>query len=479
MAAVFSPTSPLWTGPLVAIVAGALVVMLLEAFLKPKHRERTGIAAVIFLLASAAFSVRAWGLDASFFGGLLVFDRLALVLTLALAAAGTLIVLMSLNYAAKQDIRHGESNSLLLMAIAGGVIMVSSPSLLVIFLGLETLSVSSYAMAGLKREDGKSTEAAVKYFLTGSFASAFLVFGLALLYGASGSLDIRELATSGTAFGPAMKAGLALVVAGFGFKIALVPFHMWAPDVYEGAPTPITAFFAVGPKIAGFAVVYRLLSPPGTDSGSRPAVLFALSAIAVLTMVLANLAAVRQKNLKRLLAYSSIAHSGYILLAVLARDVSSLAFYLVVYLLMTVGAFASLAAMTKGRTEYQDIEDFAGIGTRYPWLAGFFSVFLFSLAGFPPTAGFLAKFYVFAAAVRQGHTALVVVAVLASLVSVYYYLKIVVVMYMRDPRDAVIIDTKNPALYLVMVLCLYGVIQLGIWPGNLLVLIRQAASSLF
>jgi NADH-quinone oxidoreductase subunit N len=254
---------------------------------------------------------------------------------------------------------------------------------------------------------------------------------------------------------------------------------MWAPDVYEGSPTPVTAFFAVGPKAAVFAVLVRLLAPLWGRAGVPGAVFSGLWAVAALTMVVANLAALRQRNLKRLLAYSSIAHSGYILLAVLAGDAASLLFYLVACLFMTAGAFAALIAMTRQGEEALDIDDFTGAGFRHPWLGAAFSVFLFSLAGFPPTAGFLAKFYVFSAAVRQGHVGLVVIAVLASLVSVFYYLRIVVVMYMKEGRTGAEADADNPALYLALFLCLYGVIQLGIWPGNLLALVRQAASSLF
>jgi NADH-quinone oxidoreductase subunit N len=338
-------------------------------------------------------------------------------------------------------------------------------------------------LAGLKKKDPKSSEAAVKYFLIGSFASAFLVFGLALVHGAVGRLDLTGIhaALSGATggLGTAGWAGLALVVAGFGFKIALVPFHMWAPDVYEGAPTPVTAFLSIGPKLAGLAVLFRLLAPLWDKSGAQPPVRPLLWAVAVLTMVVGNLAALRQRNLKRLLAYSSIAHSGYILVAVLAGDGAGLVFYLVAYLLMNAGAFSALIAMSRRGTEYVNLEDFSGIGFKYPWIGASLALFLFSLAGIPPTAGFLAKFYVFSAAVSRGEVALVFIAVLASLVSVFYYLRVIVFMYMREPLVGVEIETDNPALYLILFLCFYGVLQLGIWPGNLLAIIRQAAAFLF
>jgi NADH-quinone oxidoreductase subunit N len=237
--------------------------------------------------------------------------------------------------------------------------------------------------------------------------------------------------------------------------------------------------WSIVPKLAGFAALFRLLAPLWNNGPAHPVIWWLLWVVAALTMLVGNLAALRQRNLNRLLAYSSIAHSGYILLAVLAGDGAVLLFYLVVYLFMNAGAFSALVAMTREGKEYLDLDDFAGIGFKYPWIAASFAIFLFSLAGFPPTAGFLAKFYVFSAAVREGQAALVVIAVLATLVSVFYYLRVIVFMYMKPPLAEFDIETDQPALYLVVFLCMYGVIQLGIWPGHLLVLIRQAAVSLF
>jgi len=349
-------------------------------------------------------------------------------------------------------------------------------------LGLEVLSVSSYALAGLKRKDEKSSEAAIKYFLMGSFASAFLVFGLALLFGASHEIAIPEIVAyfaSGSEGQVIALIGLGLVIIGFAFKIALVPFHMWTPDVYEGAPTPVTAFFSVGPKSVGFAVLLRLFASYWNGGFRSDMIHGLLWAIAVLTMLLGNLIALRQKNVKRMLAYSSIAHAGYILVALLARDSAGLVFYLASYLFMNIGAFSALMALSKKDREYLELDDFSGIGFQYPWIGATFAVFLFSLAGFPPTAGFLAKFYVFSAAVRQGLVPLVIIGVLASLISVFYYLRIIVYMYMKQPEREIDIVMENPALFLVLFLCLYGVLQLGIFPGNILVVIRQAVSALF
>jgi NADH-quinone oxidoreductase subunit N len=468
--------------PLIAVVSGALVVMLAEAFMKRSDREPLGYLAAIALLTAGFFTVRSWNRDLSYFGGRLLLDRFALLLFAVFVVIGLIVVLMSLKYAARQGVNLGELCGLVLLAVAGLMIMVSSTDWLIVFLGLEVLSVASYALAGLKRKDRTSSEAAAKYFLMGSFAGAFFVFGLALVYGTSGSLDLSTLLAgevSGAGLAPAGAVGLGLILAALGFKIAIAPFHMWAPDVYEGAPTPVTVFLTVGPKAAGLAVLFRLLVPLLRNEPFAAVFGPALTLMAVLTMFAGNLAALRQRSVKRMLAYSSVAHSGYLLVAVISGDGPSLVFYLVVYLFMNAGAFSVLAAMSRKGIEYTTLDDFAGLGRRYPGLAACLSVFLLSLAGFPPTAGFLAKFHIFSGAVREGHVALAVAAVLASLVSVAYYLKVIVVMYMKDEDGDVVIEAEDPALYLVIFLCLFGTIQLGLWPGNLLAIIRQALSTAF
>jgi NADH-quinone oxidoreductase subunit N len=465
--------------PLLAVVAGALTVLLLEAFLNRKDHELPATAAVISLFAAGFFTVRSWGLELGYFGGRLWLDPLALLLMAGFVLVATFVVLMSLKYASRQDINLGQLCGLLLLAVAGLMIMVSSMDWLVVFLGLEVLSVASYALTGLKRKDRASSEAAAKYFLMGSFAGAFFVFGLALIFGTSGSLNFGSLSRVASPSGLplASAVGLGLIVAALFFKIAVVPFHMWAPDVYEGAPTPVTAFLTFAPKAAGLAVLFRVLVPLLGRSPGPPIFLPAVSVAAVLTMLVGNLAALRQKSVKRLLAYSAIAHSGYLLVAVVAGDGPSLVFYLIAYMFMNTGAFSVLVAMSGKGMEHTSLDDFAGLGRRNPWLAASLSIFLLSLAGFPPTAGFLAKFYVFSGAVREGHIFLAVAAVLASLVSVAYYLKVIVFMYMKDENGEVVIETENPALYLVLFLCLFGTIQLGLWPGNLLALIRLALSA--
>jgi NADH-quinone oxidoreductase subunit N len=467
--------------PILTIVTGALLIILLEVFLKKEKKDYLGFIAVLFLLASGAECIKFWNKDFSYFEGTLLLDKFALFFFLILILAVIFITLISLKYLSLQNDDHGEYYSLLLFALSGMMIMVSSRDFLVIFLGLEVLSMASYALAGLKKNDERSSEAAIKYFLLGSFASAFLVFGIALLYGAVFSTDISTIMNffnSETSLSLMALTGMAFIIIGFGFKIAVVPFHMWTPDVYQGSPTPVTAFFSVGPKAAGFAVLMRIFFPFWKEAINSEIFFHILWILSVLTMVVGNLVALRQKNVKRILAYSSIAHAGYILIAILANDNSGLLFYLTVYLFMNIGAFSAVIALSRKGKEFLELEDYSGIGFRYPWIGATLTVFLFSLAGFPPTGGFLAKFYIFSAAVHKGLVPLVIIGVLASLISVFYYLRIIIYMYMREPTRNVEIFAYNPALFLVLFLCLYGVLMMGIFPGNILIYIKQAVAAL-
>ena len=467
--------------PLLILVVGALLALMLEVFLKRDNKDHIAYLSIVGLIGCIAACIVFWNDILTYFDGYLILDNLAIFFSVILAIATLLVILLSMKYMVLQNVNIGEYYPLLLLALSGMFIMVSSHNLLVIFLGLEVLSMSSYTLAGLKREDLKSSEAALKYFLLGSFASAFLVFGLAFLYGATSTTDINLIIAffqTSSSMGLTALFGLGLIIIGFGFKIALVPFHMWTPDVYQGAPTPITAFFSVGPKVAGFAVLLRIFYPYWKVAVDTQVVFAALWILSVLTMVIGNLMALRQTNIKRILAYSSIAHAGYLLVAILAGDSSGLIFYLTVYLFMNMGAFAAVIALGKKDEEHLELDDYAGIGFKYPWIGATLTIFLLSLAGFPPTGGFLAKFYVFSAAVRQGLESLVIIAVLASLVSVFYYLRIVIYMYMKDPLRDVDINLNNPALFFVLFLCLYGVLQLGLFPKNVLILINQALSSL-
>ena len=466
--------------PLMVIVFAALLVMILEVFIKRDNKDYLAYISLVFLVICASVCILFWNQAYSYFNENLILDNFSLFFTFILVITTGFVILLSMKYIALQDANYGEYYALLLLALSGVVIMISSLDLLVIILGLEVLSISSYALAGLRRTDEKSSEAAVKYFLLGSFATAFLIYGLALLYGTTQTTDIPfiiQYFSSQADLGLMALIGLGMIVIGFGFKIAVVPFHMWTPDVYQGAPTPITAFFSVVPKAVGFAILARIFFPYWKTALDPQTIFWLLWVISVLTMVIGNLVALRQTNVKRILAYSSIAHAGYLLVAILARDSSSLVFYLTVYLFMNIGAFAAVIALSKKGKEYLELRDYAGVGFKYPWIGITLSVFLISLAGFPPTGGFLAKFYVFSSAVKQGLVPLVIIGVLASLVSVFYYLRIIVYMYMREPAEEIEIAVENPALFLVLFLCLYGVLQLGLFPRYILILIQQAVSA--
>jgi NADH-quinone oxidoreductase subunit N len=455
-----------------------LVIILLEVFFTKDNKNHLAFTGIIFLIISTAFCIFAWGKNYTFFNGQLNLGRVSLFFCLVMLVTTFLVILISLKYIDHLDMNYGEYYALLLLALSGGLIMVTTMDMVIIFLGLEVLSMSSYALAGLQRNNPKSGEAALKYFLLGSFASAFLIYGIALLFGAAKSTAIPSILNNlQTGLEPAALIGMGLVIVGFGFKIALVPFHMWTPDVYQGSPTPVTAFFSVIPKAAGFAVLINIFSQYWDSALFSASIRNALWVLSVATMVFGNILAIKQKNIKRMLAYSSIAHAGYILIALLARDNFSLLFYFVVYLFMNIGAFTAVTALSREGEEYLELDQYSGIGFKYPWIGATLTVFLFSLAGFPPTGGFLAKFYVFSAAMRQDMVPLVIIGVIASLISVYYYLRVIVYMYMREPVQKLDIYAENPALFLVLFICLYGVLQLGIFPGNIIIFIKQAVLS--
>jgi len=390
------------------------------------------------------------------------------------------VVLLSLDFAKKEEVGFGEYYALILIATCGMILMASSSNFVTLFLGLEIMSLSIYALTGITREDPRSVEAAFKYFLLGAFASAFFLYGVALLYVSSGTLDL-------IAFGQLLKSkaqvlkdptflvGLGLLLVGFGFKLALVPFHMWTPDVYEGAPTPITAFMATGVKAAAFAGFLRVLLFALTSLPMKwEEVLWVLS---VATMSLGNLIALRQDDIKRMLAYSSIAHAGYILIGIIsgpARGYSAALFYLYAYAFMNIGAFSVVAILSKKGHPNTVLEAYSGIASRHPLLALSMTIFLFSLAGVPPTAGFMAKFYVFSAAVKEGYIWLAVLGVLNSAVAAYYYLRVMVYMYFREPKLEIQTGSASFAGVLTIIFSLWGVLQFGILPSSLLALAQTS-----
>lgn len=460
-------------GPTIALTAGAILLLLLE-FIPPRERgNRGGIVSLLALAASAACVWQVRDVKRALFGGMFVHDTFTVFFTLLFCAIGALGVLISWDYVKRTRIHQAEYYALLLSATLGMIVMAASNDLITIFLGLELMSLALYILVGFRRNRLESSEASMKYFLLGAFASGFLLYGIALLYGATGTTNLATMAAylSDTPLlaNPMLLVGGVLLLVGFGFKVAAVPFHMWTPDAYEGAPTSVTGFMSAGAKAAGFAALLRIgLRLADTPNGEWTSL---LSALAMLTMTVGNVTALLQNNLKRMLAYSSIAHAGYILVAVVAggRDGASAAlFYLAVYSLMNLGAFGVLCLLGKDREERVQVADLAGVGFRHPFLGLAMTVFMLSLGGIPPTAGFMGKIYVFSVAVKAHLYPLVIVGVLNSVISVYYYLRVTVAMYMKEPdAEPVHVSWAAPAtiaLIVTLVLTLwFGVQAHDLW----------------
>ena len=438
-------------GPLLALSAGALLLLLLEFVPRGTESSRAAAISLVTLVAAgfAAFLVR----DArrTLFEGMFVQDGVTVFFTLLFCAIAIMGVLLSWDFVKRLRINQAEFYALLLLSTAGMVVMAASDDLITVFLGLELMSLPLYVLVGFRRGHLESNEAALKYFLLGAFASGFLLYGIALLYGATGTTHLGRMAAflagSPLPGNPMFVAGAMLVLVGFGFKVSAVPFHMWTPDAYEGAPTTVTAFMSAGAKAAGFAAIVRLTLHALGDFRADWAP--ALSAIAILTMTVGNVTALLQTNLKRMLAYSSIAHAGYVLVAVVAggqEGASAALFYLAVYSFMNLGAFGILTLLGRHQDERVLISDLAGLGFRHPALALAMTLFMLSLGGIPPTAGFMGKVYVFGTALDAGLVPLVVIGVLNSVVSVFYYLRVTVAMYMEEPQgEPVVISGAVPA----------------------------------
>ncbi len=453
-------------GALIALAAGAMLLLLLEFLPASAKSGRAAFVSLVTLGAAAFAVIRVAGDRRSLFEGMFVHDGVTVFFTLLFCAIGILSVLWSWDYLKRTGINHGEYYALMLLATMGMIIMAASNDLITIFLGLELMSLALYVMVGFRRGSLESTEASLKYFLLGAFASGFLLYGIALLYGATGTTNLPKMAAflieSPMANSPLLIAGGLLLLVGLAFKVAAVPFHMWTPDAYQGAPTSVTAFMSVGAKAAGFAALVRvalqILGDIQVDW--KPLI----SGIAILTMTVGNVTALFQNNVKRMLAYSSIAHAGYVLVAIVAggRDGGSAAlFYLAVYSFMNLGAFGILTLLGKDGEERVLVSDLNGLGFRQPFLALAMSVFMVSLGGIPPTAGFMGKVYVFGTALAAGHVGLVVIGVLNSVVSVFYYLRITVAMYMEEPRG----EPTHISWALPSALALFVSVALTLWFG--------------
>jgi NADH-quinone oxidoreductase subunit N len=469
--------------PTLLVGVFALVVLMVDLFSPQGQKANVAVIALIGLGVAFWATVRLWGTEEELFGGMIVVDTATLFFHAVFLGIGFVTVLLSIQSAAEEGLELAEYYTLLLFALLGAMLMASGGDLLIIFLGLEILSLAQYILAGMRHSLLKSNESALKYFLLGAFATGFLLYGIALLYGATGTTSLAGIAAAvregDLTENPLVTIGMGLLVVGFGFKIAAVPFHMWTPDVYEGAPTPVTAFMSTAVKAAGFAALVRVfVTALGELQGSWAPVFWGM---AVLTMTIGNLVAIAQLHIKRMLAYSSIAHAGYLLIAMVAAGpagLTSLLYYLLAYAFMNLGAFAVVVALERREERNLLLGDYAGLGFRYPLLGLAMALFMFSLAGLPPTAGFMAKFYVFSAAVEQGYLVLAVIGVLNSLISIYYYLRPIVFMYMEESKSDIPALRLDRFLVAGLVLTIIGTIHLGLFPARLLGLAQVAAQGL-
>ena len=467
--------------PVLTACAFGILIILGDAFLPRGAKSllaRLGVIGGLSSLAAVTVASRHAG-DA--YSGLIRTDAFSLFFESLIFVITVLVMLGSYDYLEREGLPLGEYHALLLFAASGMAVMASAQELLTAFIGLEISSIASYVLAGYRRTASKSNESALKYFLLGSFATAFFLYGAAMVYGATGTtrLDVlREIALTGPQPGPLMLLGCGMMLVGLGFKAAVAPFQVWTPDVYEGAPTPVTALFASGPKAAAFALLVRILV---TGFGPWNATWFwAIWVSAVLTMFIGNLAALTQDNVKRMLAYSSIAHAGYLLVALAARSeigIAALLFYLVVYALVKLGAFTIITHLADAGERRLDIDSYAGLGTRQPVTAFCLTIFLLSLMGLPITAGFLGKFYIFDSALKAQLPGLAVMLAINSVIGAYYYLRLVRVMYFTEPDEEWTPEPVPAGVGTVMFVTAFAAIVFGLFPGALMTFAAISARS--
>jgi NADH-quinone oxidoreductase subunit N len=479
---------------IILTVFGVLVMLASPLFERPPGSIQpggagwlTGISVVGVALALVSTTVAPHHPGPAF-SGLIAANSFSFFVDWIILSAALLVLLGSAGYLKRDNMAPGEFCALILFAATGMCVMASATELVTIFIGLEISSIASYVLAGYRRDSPLSDEAAMKYFLLGSFATAFFLYGIAMVYGASGTTRLDMIsASSGGPVPTLLPLGLGLVLVGLGFKVSAAPFQIWTPDVYQGAPAPVTALLSTGPKAAAFAVLLRIV----TNVSAAPGVwMWSLWAVAVLSMFGGNLAALAQSNTKRLLAYSSIAHAGYILAALAAaaaatsdpdlwtKGVAAALFYLAAYALMKLGAFVMIAHIAGPGEQRQELSDFAGLGTRQPVAAACLSLFLFSLLGLPITAGFVAKFYVFGAALSSHLIWLALAIAVNSIIGAYYYLRIVVVMYMREPQKETPIFPVPAGAVVALFVAAAGTVFFGLFPSHLAAMAARAAASL-
>ncbi|HXZ34017.1 MAG TPA: NADH-quinone oxidoreductase subunit N [Terriglobales bacterium] len=464
--------------PEIVLSIFGMVIMLVDPLLDARRSQRTlGTIALIGSLAALAATVFQTQYPGLAFWNMIQVDAFSIFFHFLIIAVTVVVILTSYEYMQVQEIHAGEYYGLVLFGAVGMCLMCCAVELVLIFIALEISSISTYILAGFRRRAAISSEASVKYFLLGSFATAFFLYGVALMFGATGSTsikDIGEVLRSGHI--PVLAyVGVAFMFVGLGFKVAAAPFHIWTPDVYEGAPSPVVGFMSTAPKAAVFAVLLRIMF-----EARAPGRIWLIWVVAVLSMTIGNLGALVQDNVKRLLAYSSIAHAGYLLVAIAAlpnNGIPAAMFYTASYAAMNVGAFAVVSHFGRAGERYVSLEDYSGLGSRSPTLAAVLTIFLLSLIGIPITAGFFAKFYVFTAALQANLVGLVIIGVINSAIAAYYYLRVIVVMYMREPREQVPVSPIPAGLGVALAVSVAATIYLGVLPGRVLDYAAQTAAA--
>ena len=464
--------------PEIVLVVGAMALLMFGAFRGERTARIVNVLAMLLLVLVAIIIVQLPAGRLVTFGGSFVVDPFARFLKLLALAGSAVAILISLDYLTAQKQERFEYAILILLSTAGMLMLISAADLIALYLGLELMSLALYVVAAIERDSARSTEAGLKYFVLGALSSGMLLYGASLVYGFTGTVSFAGIAKAAGQGGIGLVFGLVFLFAGFCFKVSAVPFHMWTPDVYEGAPTPITAFFAAAPKVAGIAMFVRttIVAFPGIVTQWQQIVVF----VAIASMALGAFAAIGQRNIKRLMAYSSIGHMGFALVGLAAgtaEGVQGVLVYMAIYVTMTLGTFACILSMRRDGRLVEDISDLSGLARTKPAMAFFLAMLLFSLAGIPPLAGFFAKFYVFLAAIKAGLFALAVLGVLASVVGAYYYLVIIKIMYFDEPAKAF---EPMPG-ELQAVLGASGLFNLlfFVYPGPLIEAATVAAKSLF
>ena len=466
--------------PILVVIVWAVLLMLADLWIPDERKGLTAILAAAGLAVALGLTLAQSGKTATAMNGMVVVDGFSVLMNIIFLVSGMAGIALAYDYLKRMKIERGEYYVLLMFSTSGMMLMAGAYDLIIVFLALELLSIPLYILVGFARPRVELEESSLKYFLLGAFASAFVLYGIALVYGATARTDllgISQFVTEGTANAGLFIAGAALVLVGFGFKVAAAPFHRWVPDVYQGAPSPVTGFMSVAVKAAGFAALLRVfITAFSSLAVDMTSVMYALAA---LTMIAGNVMAIAQSNIKRLLAYSSIANAGYLLMAfvpygngqVLSDAVSSALFFLVGYGLTSIGAWAVVIALEQAEGKGLELSDFAGLGRKYPWLALAMMIFMLSFTGVPLTLGFWGKFFLFRTAILGGYTSLAIIGLVTSVISAYYYLKVVVIMYMHSGEPAAVEDVwvRFTAIVTAVAVLIFGII-----PGPLLTMAAQA-----